>query len=147
MITSGLLYTSVCFPVSLILGLLAARNAKQIGVKEIPRLFSRTNRTLGVNVNENGSQGGWGGQLTEGFQTAMGMSNSGTGYQQDSKLNSYTSDPNLPRNKKSTRWNLIKQVCAVVSLLLLFLPLVVFLCMLLPDEFTEITHYTIQVAI
>mmetsp|Transcript_19174 Transcript_19174/g.22856 ORF Transcript_19174/g.22856 Transcript_19174/m.22856 type:complete len:1186 (+) Transcript_19174:273-3830(+) len=103
-ITTGLIYASVCFPVALVLGLLAARNAKQIGVKEIPRMFSRTKQ----------------------------------------QADSYLSNPALPRNKKSTRWTMMKNICAVVTVLFIFLPFVIFLCMLLPDEFTEITHYAVQ---
>jgi hypothetical protein len=114
-------------------------------VKEVPRLFSRTGKLMNNNNNSGGSvQEGiqWQTQLINNDLSLdpKGGSASGGKYQGSS----YTSDPSLPRNKKSTRWVLIKQVCAVVALLLFLLPLFIFLCMLLPDEFTEITHYAIQ---
>ena len=41
------------------------------------------------------------------------------------------------------RGRLLKRACGVGALLLLLLPAVAFLCLALPDEFTEMTHWAI----
>jgi hypothetical protein len=59
----------------------------------------------------------------------------------NSSSSEYSADPSLPRNKRAAGLKVFARGCGVAGVLLLLLPLVVFLCMLLPDEFTEMNHW------
>lgn len=65
----------------------------------------------------------------------------GGGDPANSSLSEYSADPSLPRNKRAAGLKVFARGCGVAGVLLLLLPLVVFLCMLLPDEFTEMNHW------